>query len=76
MATVTKISKSPRKKTVRQSKVTEVTLEARHRMIAEAAYYKAAERNFATGDPKSDWLKAEVEIDANLDKKQGNKVSA
>lgn len=76
MATVTKISKSPRKKTVRQSKVTEVTLEARHRMIAEAAYYKAEERNFATGDPKSDWLKAEVEIDAHLDKKQENSVSA
>ena len=78
MATVTKISKSPRKKTVRQSKVTEVTLEARHRMVAEAAYYKAKERNFTMGDPKSDWLKAEMEIDAylNKSKKQENNVSA
>lgn len=35
-----------------------------HRMIAEAAYYKAQARNFAAGGEVSDWLEAEREIRA------------
>jgi hypothetical protein len=38
----------------------------RRRMIAEAAYYKAARRGFAAGDPDRDWIEAEAEIDAWL----------
>ena len=36
--------------------------EERQRMIAEAAYYIAARRGFNGGDPASDWLAAEREI--------------
>lgn len=45
-----------------------ISSEIQRRMIAEAAYYKAAERNFDGGDPVQDWLAAEVEI-----QKQGKK---
>lgn len=39
--------------------------DARHRMIAEAAYYRAERRGFGAGDPVADWLAAEDEIDNN-----------
>lgn len=42
-----------------------VTPEQRWRMIAEAAYYRA-ERHGFDGDPVSDWLAAEAEIDRML----------
>lgn len=38
----------------------------RSRMIAEAAYYRAQNRGFESGDPVGDWLAAECEIDAWL----------
>jgi hypothetical protein len=38
----------------------------RRRMIAEAAYFKAARRGFAPGNPDRDWAEAEAEIDAWL----------
>lgn len=77
MAVTKKTTKTTAKKVVKRSKVAEITLEERHRMVAEAAYYKAKERNFTMGDPKSDWLKAEIEIDAylNKSKQQGNSLS-
>jgi hypothetical protein len=34
----------------------------RHRLIAEAAYYRAEKRGFATGSELQDWLEAEAEI--------------
>lgn len=40
----------------------------RQRMIAEAAYYRALQRNFDGGDPLTDWLEAEKEIDRRLRK--------
>lgn len=40
--------------------------EARRRRIAEAAYMRAAARNFEPGDPTEDWLVAEREIDAAM----------
>lgn len=43
-----------------------LTAEARWRMIAEAAYFKAQRRGFAGGDTKRDWAEAEAEIDAWL----------
>ena len=45
---------------------TPITAEARWRMIAEAAYFKAQRRGFTGGDTKRDWAEAEAEIDAWL----------
>lgn len=77
MVAVRKTTKTSVKKVAKQNEVAEISLEERHRMVAEAAYYKAKERNFATGDPKSDWLMAEMEIDAylNKSKQQSSRVS-
>ena len=38
----------------------------RERMIAEAAYYMAEHRHFQGGDPTSDWLQAQSEIDRKI----------
>jgi len=38
--------------------------EERRRMIAEAAYFRASNRGFEAGHAESDWLAAELEIDA------------
>ncbi len=43
-----------------------VTEEARRAMIAEAAYFHAERRGFASGNETQDWLRAEAEIDALL----------
>ncbi|HEY7655977.1 MAG TPA: DUF2934 domain-containing protein [Burkholderiales bacterium] len=40
-----------------------ITAEERRRMIAEAAYYRAERRGFATGGELEDWILAETEID-------------
>lgn len=40
--------------------------EARGRMIAIAAYYRAERRGFAPGYELEDWLAAEVEIETQL----------
>lgn len=40
--------------------------EDRRRLIAEAAYLRAEQRNFAPGRELEDWLAAEIEIDALL----------
>jgi Protein of unknown function (DUF2934) len=37
--------------------------EQRHRMIETAAYFRAEKRGFAGGDPVTDWIEAEREID-------------
>jgi hypothetical protein len=39
-------------------------------MIAEAAYYRALDRNFQGGDPVTDWLVAEREINQRLPQAQ------
>ena len=43
-----------------------VTPEERWTLIAERAYYLAAERNFAPGGEVADWLTAEAEVDREL----------
>ena len=43
--------------------------ERRH-MIAEAAYYLAEKRGFSGGDPVSDWIAAEAEIETCLGQKR------
>lgn len=40
--------------------------DARHRMIADAAYYLAAQRGFEPGHELEDWLTAEQEFEARL----------
>ena len=40
--------------------------EARHALIAEAAYLRAERRSFAPGHETEDWLAAEVEVEALL----------
>ncbi len=40
------------------------TEEARHELIAIAAYYLAEKRGFAPGHEEEDWLAAEARIDA------------
>ena len=37
-----------------------------HSMIADAAYYRALQRDFAAGHQLEDWLAAEQEVMANL----------
>lgn len=44
----------------------QVSEETRRQMIAEAAYFRARQRGFGGGDPVSDWLEAEDEVDAEL----------
>lgn len=44
-----------------------VASEERTRLVAEAAYFKAAQRGFAGGGELEDWIAAEAEIDALLD---------
>ena len=36
------------------------------RRIAETAYFLAAARNFADGDPQQDWLEAEIMVRATI----------
>lgn len=43
-----------------------VTPEERHRMIAEAAYYRALQRGFSGGSAEDDWAEAEREINSTL----------
>ena len=43
-----------------------VDAEVRNRMIAEAAYYRAEARGFATGYELEDWLEAQAEVDRSL----------
>ena len=45
-----------------------VTMVQRQAMIASAAYRYAERRGFAAGDPTTDWLEAEREVDAGLDR--------
>jgi hypothetical protein len=44
--------------------------ENRHRMVAEAAYYKAEKRGFRAGNPEKDWVEAEAEVESSLAKRE------
>ncbi len=43
-----------------------ITREERYRLIAEAAYFRALRRGFASGGEVRDWLEAEADVDARL----------
>jgi len=46
--------------------VSRLTPAERHRMIAEAAYFRAERRHFQGGCPVQDWLEAEREVEQRL----------
>jgi len=46
---------------------TDFSEDERRRMIAEAAYFRAAGRGFAPGGELEDWLAAQREVDALLE---------
>jgi hypothetical protein len=67
--TTSKRTGKAKKSTLHKTKATTgnfVTAEQRFNMISEAAYYIAEKRGFSGGDPASDWLYAESEIDQRL----------
>jgi hypothetical protein len=43
-----------------------ISPEARHGLIAEAAYLRSKKRGAEPGNPIDDWLAAEQEVDARL----------
>lgn len=57
--------KPARKRSLKGAEVMAL-LEERRKMVAEAAYYRAQRRDFASGDELNDWLEAEKEIDQQL----------
>lgn len=62
-------AKSPAKTAVNKparARTKKISTEARHQMIAEAAYYRAEQRGFSGGDDVQDWLDAEIDIDQRL----------
>jgi hypothetical protein len=54
------------RKTRTTAKPNEISPEHRQEMIAEAAYLRAEQRGFTSGDPMEDWLAAEREVDLLL----------
>ena len=50
------------------SKISE---DQRRQMIAEAAYFRAERRGFSGGDPATDWIEAEAEVDARVREIEG-----
>ena len=43
-----------------------LTNDEKQRMIAEAAYFRFANRKFTSGDPVKDWFTAEADIEKSL----------
>ena len=50
------------KKSQAESSKIKVTLEQRHKMICEAAYYISLEKTYETVNPTEDWIQAEAAI--------------
>lgn len=61
--------KEPEKPALKRPAKAPISPEERHRMIRDAAYYRAERRGFMGGDPRQDWLDAEDEIDQLLMKR-------
>jgi hypothetical protein len=62
----TKRGRAPMRTVEIPPSVAMVSAEERRRLIAEAAYYRALDRNFQGGDPVADWLLAEREVNQRL----------
>lgn len=66
-AKTAKVAKKSAKRRVKsQPKPVELSPELRREMVREAAYYRAEKRGFQGGDPVSDWLAGEQEVDTAL----------
>ena len=52
-----------KKKAAKKPGKIRVTMEQRHKMICEAAYYISLEKTHKTVNPTEDWLQAEAAID-------------
>ena len=65
MPTASRAARAPRARKTSPKRVV-VTRAERHRMIEEAAYLRAEQRDFQGGDPVADWLLSEREVDALL----------
>ncbi len=66
----------PRRKTMspqvaKEARRLNLAGEDRHRLIAEAAYFRAEQRGFVPGQELEDWLAAEIEVDALLGDENG-----
>ena len=57
------VNKKPAKKTSASNNKIKVTLEQRHKMICEAAYYISLDKTYETVNPTDDWLQAEAFIE-------------
>ena len=55
-----------RKSSATSTPAAQVSAEARHALIAAAAYLRAERRGFAPGQETDDWFAAEAEVDALL----------
>jgi len=73
--TAKKVSKAVKKTAARKKpaakakrKTATASTAVRQRMIEEAAYFHAQQRNFATGHEMNDWLMAEIEVDKIINK--------
>ena len=55
-------NKTPVKKSQSEAGKIKVTIEQRHKMICEAAYYISLEKSYETVNPTEDWLQAEAAI--------------
>lgn len=53
-----------------------VTAGQRERMIAEAAYFRAERRGFVGGDPVTDWIEAQAEVEGSLRQNQLDRLLA
>lgn len=62
------LRKSPGSRNVRASHPSDIRLseEAKSRMIATAAYFRAERRGFAPGGELQDWLEAERDVERQL----------
>lgn len=57
------VNKKSAKKTNTNNDKIKVTLEQRHKMICEAAYYISLDKTYETVNPTDDWLQAESFIE-------------
>jgi hypothetical protein len=59
-------AKKPRARTSKPGSDITFFADQRRQWIEEAAYLRAEARGFVGGDPTSDWLEAESEVDARI----------
>jgi hypothetical protein len=59
-------AKTVKKRSKAQARPISVSPEERRQMIEEAAYFRAEQRDFTGGDPVTDWLLSEQDVDEIL----------